>query len=294
MLEGFLSHIQQQSRLAIENGALLPVQAEEIQVSERNMPFVVRWVSNLAVKDASKQSVPGGPRDPAFNPFLPPDPALTVGDYFVTHNTVLNKFALSACHLVLPTKQFAEQLEPLGMAEFFVLAQILSACGGLGFYNGGEAAGASQRHKHVQWIPDLVGNPSLRLYLDKLPQQARFGDSHQHESLNFAHVFIRLPYEQQHGWGDDTHYLAHALLQAYETACAALGLRPDAFGLLSAHNLLIGHGWLLLVPRSQEMSYGVSINALSYGGCIYVREAEQLSLVQQQGPLHFLAQVGIF
>ncbi len=38
----------------------------------------VRWVFSLAVKDAAKVAIPGGPRDPDFNPFLNPDPALTV------------------------------------------------------------------------------------------------------------------------------------------------------------------------------------------------------------------------
>lgn len=292
MLDGFLQHVDQQSSLALADGVLLPVQAQERHVSEKNMRFLVRWVSNLAVKDASKQSVPGGPRDPNFNPFLPPDPALTVGDYFATHNTVLNKFALSAQHLVLASKQFAEQLEPLSLAEFTVLSKILNAYGGLGFYNGGEAGGASQRHKHVQWIPDLDNNPSLRLYLNGLPQVALPGERHQHTGLDFAHIFIRLPYDSLQGWGNADH-LAAALLQAYETACVVLGLRPDASGLLPAHNILIGQGWMLLVPRQQEMAYGISINALSYGGCIYVREPGQLDLVQKQGPLHILAQVGV-
>ena len=41
---------------------------------------------------------------------------------------------------------------------------MLVAAGGLGFHNGGTAAGASQRHKHVQWIPRAEGNANLRLF----------------------------------------------------------------------------------------------------------------------------------
>lgn len=289
MLEGFLQHVDTQSAAALASGDLLPVQAKQISVQEQNMPFVVRWVSTLAQKDASRQSVPGGPRDPNFNPFLPPDPMLTVGDYFMTHNTVLNKYALSPQHLVLATKQFVQQLSPLDLADFSVLAQILHHCDGLGFYNGGEAGGASQPHKHIQWIPALPQAPSLALYLTGLPEHAQPGEQHKHAALAYQHVFIRLPYDEHKGWGCADE-LGPALLQAHQTGCVVLGLRPDMSGLLPAHNMLVGQGWMLLLPRSQESVSGISINALSYGGCIYVREPEQQELVRRMGPLQLLAQ----
>lgn len=86
--------------------------------------------------------------------------------------------------------------------------------------------------------------------------------------------------------------VAAAMLAAYHQARADLGLVPGADGLLPSFNMLVGSGWLLLVPRSQEHFEGVSINALSFGGTIYVRQPEQVELIRQTGPLQALGRVG--
>lgn len=284
MNEELLPRLERLSQTALEQGALLPVQAQEIVIEERGLPFFVRWVSTLAAKDAAKVSIPGGPRDPNFNPFLPPDPALTIDDASATHNIVLNKFAVCPMHLVLADKAFSEQLSPLRQSDLRILADFLLAYGGLGFYNGGGPAGASQRHKHTQWVPAAAGNGSLALYLDGLPAQAEPGSSHRHVALAFEHCFIRLADTQ------NAQELADHLMQAHRQACGQLGLATDPDGLLPAHNMLVGQGWMLVVPRSAELVEGISINALSYAGCIYVRTPEQIEIVRKWGPLAILAQ----
>ncbi|XOT96518.1 phosphorylase, partial [Alcaligenes pakistanensis] len=153
MSKEILQRLDQLSQAALASGDLLPVQAQEERLQDQGLTFFVRWVSTLAAKDAASVSIPGGPRDPNFNPFLPPAPALTVADASSTHNIVLNKFAVCDLHLVLADKVFCEQLSPLRDIDFRILADFLTLQGGLGFYNGGGPAGASQRHKHTQWIP---------------------------------------------------------------------------------------------------------------------------------------------
>jgi ATP adenylyltransferase len=56
--------------------------------------------------------------------------------------------------------------------------------------------------------------------------------------------------------------------------------------------MLAGQGWMLVVPRSMELVDGISVNALSYAGCIYVRTPEQIDVVRQIGPLGVLARAG--
>uniref|UniRef100_A0A1I7YBN6 Ap4A_phos_N domain-containing protein n=1 Tax=Steinernema glaseri TaxID=37863 RepID=A0A1I7YBN6_9BILA len=99
-----LQRLDQLSQAALASGDLLPVQAQEELMQDQGLTFFVRWVSTLAAKDAASVSIPGGPRDPNFNPFLPPAPALTVADASSTHNIVLNKFAVCDLHLVLADK----------------------------------------------------------------------------------------------------------------------------------------------------------------------------------------------
>ncbi len=286
MSKEILQRLDQLSQAALASGDLLPVQAQEELIHDQGLTFFVRWVSTLAAKDAASVSIPGGPRDPNFNPFLPPAPALTVDDASSTHNIVLNKFAVCDLHLVLADKVFSEQLSPLREIDFRILADFLAVQGGLGFYNGGGPAGASQRHKHTQWIPQAASNGSLALYLDKLPTQAAAGSAHQHPALPFEHCFVRLQDTQE------PDALTTSLLSSYRSACNALGLVPAEDGLLPPHNMLAGQGWLLLVPRSVELVDGISVNALSYAGCIYVRTPEQIDLVRQIGPLGVLARAG--
>ena len=169
-----------------------------------------------------------------------------------------------------------------------MLAELLGTLGGLGFYNGGAPAGASQRHKHVQWVPAEPGNASLAQLAADLPRDARPGTVYRHQALPMAHALLKV----EAGLGADPVASAAAMLAAYDLGRQHLGLQPGADGLLPPFNMLVGDGWLLLVPRSQEHFEGISINALSFGGTIYVRQPEQVELIRQTGPLQALASVG--
>ncbi|GAA0234885.1 hypothetical protein GCM10009125_24760 [Castellaniella daejeonensis] len=302
MHSSFMDAVRARSDQAIASGDLQPILAEQVVIEDQGLPFIVRWVAALAAKDAARDGasrpqaaqgqptiLPGGPRDPDFNPFLKPDPALLVGPVGEHHVAILNKFPVCLHHLVLARRAFAEQLSPLEEIDFQALAFILSKEGGLGFYNGGAAAGASQRHKHVQWIPDAPGNASLRALGAGLPADQAQGAIVRHPALDMAHCFVRV----DAGLGADAGASARAMLIAFGQACAALDLRPGADGLLPPCNMLVGDGWMLVLPRSQEHFQGVSLNALSFGGTIYVRDPAQIGAIRAAGPLRALASVGV-
>ena len=285
----FIQAVDARSASALASGALQPVQAEQTTIAQDGMPFVVRWVSSLAAKDASAGvAVPGGPRDPDFNPFLKPDPALTVGPVGDTHVAILNKFPLSQQHLVLARSTFEEQLLPLTRDDFAALARVMTDAGGLGLYNGGRAAGASQRHKHVQWIPDTPDNASLAMFVAGLPKDAAAHTVTTHPALPMRHCFVRadcapgMPVEQA----------AEQLYQAWLRGMATLDLKPGADGLLPPYNMLVSHGWMLLIPRSQEHYEGISLSAICFGGTLYTRHREQVDIVRKAGPMQVLAGVG--
>ncbi len=289
MPQALLAAISARTQSALASGDLSPLQTSEVLVEDGGLRFIVRWAAALAKKDeTAKVILPGGPRDPNFNPFLNPDPALTVGPIGAQHTIVLNKFPVCLHHLVLARKDFAEQLTPLELCDFAVLAELLSTLGGLGFYNGGAPAGASQRHKHVQWVPADPGNASLAQLAAGLPADATPGQVYRHPALPMAHALLKVPA----GLGADQTASAASMLAAYNQGREALGLQPGADGLLPSFNMLVGDGWLLLVPRSQEHFEGVSINALSFGGTIYVRQPEQVELIRSTGALKVLAAVG--
>ena len=292
MTNTWMKAIDKCSTNALASGDLQPVQVEQVDMVDAGMRFVVRWVSSLAVKDAAKDApkvaIPGGPRVPDFNPFLNPDPELTVGTLGEAHVVILNKFPLCDRHLVLARRSFEEQLLPLTLSDFTALAIIMGEAGGTGLYNGGAAAGASQRHKHLQWIPATHDNARLDFYSAGLPSDIQEQGMATHPSLLMKHCFVRV----HCGLDVAVDEAAQSLLAGFEQACSQLGLAPGADGLLAPFNLLAGNGWLLLVPRSQECFEEISISAVGFGGTLYTRSREQIEIIRKAGPLQVLAAVG--
>ncbi|MGB6241100.1 MAG: phosphorylase [Castellaniella sp.] len=302
MVSTFMQTVRIRTDAAIASGDLQPIQAEQVVLQDQGLSFIVRWVAALAAKDAASKpgsqgagsasaatTLPGGPRDPSFNPFLNPDPALLVGPVGDHHVAILNKFPVCLHHLVLARREFAEQCSPLEAIDFQALATVLSAEGGLGFYNGGAAAGASQRHKHVQWIPPSDQNASLQALGAGMSDDLAPGTMTRHPALPLAHRFVRVAA----GRGADVRASADSMLRAFSQACAALDLQVDTAGLLPPCNMLVGDDWMLVLPRSQEHFQGVSVNALSFGGTIYVRNVAQIDAIRHTGPLQVLASVAL-
>jgi len=286
MTTDFIRLVDERARSALASGDLKPIVTEQSELVEDGLRFVVRSVSALAGKNAA---IPGGPRDPNFDPFLAPDPALRLGALGEHHTAILNKFPVSARHIVIATNEFREQLEPLDRSDFAALARVLVEAGGSGFYNGGMQAGASQRHKHLQWIPRAEGNASLGEWLPGLPSNAPPLATAMHPRLAVRHCFVRV----ECAIGTAFERAAESLQAGFLRALDAVGSAPDDQGLLPPSNLLVADGWLLLVPRSREHFEGISINALAYGGTFFAREPERLEALRSAGPLQALASVGV-
>src|SRR5262245_53334937 len=125
---------------ALREEALAPIATREHVVVEDGLSFVVRVIAQERRRAAARGA---GRR----NPFLPYEEALFVADLSDTHLCLLNKFPVVDRHVLIVTRAFEDQREPLGAADFAALAACLRETDGLGFYNAGEEAGASQRHK---------------------------------------------------------------------------------------------------------------------------------------------------
>ena len=280
----FMQNVDRRSVGALASGALHLPDAEHTVLEQDGLLFNVRWPSPDLQKKKSGIP-PGGPRDPDFNPFLPPDPELTVGPVGDHHVAILNKFPVSPRHLVLARTEFHEQQTGLEHEDFLAMALILSGAGGLGFYNGGAAAGASQRHKHVQWVPQLDGLASLRIYTsifnDGMDDQTLVS----HPGLSLKHCFVRVLADV----GIPAAESAASMFRAYGSVLQHLGLRADSQGFLPPFNLLVEEGWMLVVARRQEHFEDISVNALSYGGLFQAQRMAQVDSIKKVGPLAVLA-----
>jgi ATP adenylyltransferase len=267
---------------ALSTGALSPIATRETTLADPSgIRFLVRIAASLRRKDAARE-----PQASPANPFLPPDPALTVAEVSDTHVAVLNKFSVVERHLLLVTRAFEEQEMLLSPADFAALWACLGECDALGFYNGGREAGASQPHKHLQLVPLPLGpGPGPLPIAPLLPAAA---PDLRVPALPFRHAFARL----------DAVAPARAAEQAFALYSALLGhagmapadpRRPRRQSM--PYDLLTTRDWMLLVPRTRESFADISLNALAFAGSLFVRNEEQLALLQQVGPMHALQAV---
>ncbi len=276
---------------ALECGALRPIETVSIALEDGGVRFVVRQVSSLVHKARERGAHATDPSPAPFDPFLPYDPDLFVADISRTHIALLNKFNVIDRHLLVVTRAFEEQEALLGIDDFAAWLTCLAECEGLGFYNGGEAAGASQRHKHMQIVPLTLGGTTLPI--EPLVSSALSAgcDVATLDGLPFIHAFARLPLAT----APDA---AHAALDCYLRLMQMLGLRDSADAAPAGrqagpYNLLLTPRWMLLVPRRTECAEGVSINALGFAGSLFVRDSGQMETVRRLGPMTLLERVSL-
>lgn len=291
--------IVRQSQQAVESGALHSIDTVATTVEASGVPFVIRQVSSLARK--SRESGNGGDggdggghgerKAPSADPFLPYEPDLFVADVSATHVALLNKFNIVDHHLVIATRAFEEQETLLGLADFQAWCACLAEFDGLGFYNGGQDAGASQRHKHMQIVPLPLGLDGTGVPIEPLFADAKHDDPISRlPRLPFANAFTWLtPSTPEHA--------ARMAFERYRALLSALDMGAEGDDRSACprqrapYSLLLTPRWMLLVPRTTECVEGISINALGFAGSLVVRDAEQMDTIRQLGPLEVLRRV---
>jgi ATP adenylyltransferase len=275
---------------ALRSGTLQPIPTEVEFVEDAGVRFLVRVVSNLARKD-QQQRAAGERADGRFNPFLPHDAAMYVTDASTTHVCLLNKFNVVDQHLLIVTREFECQEAPLNRADFAALWKCLIEFEGLGFYNAGAEAGASQPHKHLQLVPLPLVPAGPAIPTAPLIEVANVptGDVGT-GALPFVHAVARLDARL----ADEPEAAVAAVLSQYREMLCTLQLTPSPEHSelpTQPYNLLLTRRWLLVVPRTQERVEGVSLNALAFAGAMLVRNRQQLESVRNFGPMAALQRV---
>ncbi len=278
--EDLWSRTLETTRHGLATGALQPIATDCQAMEQQGIAFQVRVLGRAHLKD--ERAKREKPRVGPFNPFENPDPALIVGALAPAHLCLLNKFNVVEHHLLIVTRAFEEQESLLTAADFEALALCMDGLDGLAFYNSGEAAGASQRHKHLQLIPPL-GPDGLRVPVEtRLPTALARGALETAPALGFTHALTGLGPWTSSPWRDGARLLeAYTALLAHFTAGAAL----------PPYNLLATRDWMMLVPRARAEAHGINVNAMGFAGSLLVKTQEQRERLQESGPLELLRQV---
>jgi ATP adenylyltransferase len=280
---------------ALASGALIPIPTNTAFIDDGGIRFAVRVLAGLRKKAEARKNQDAAERAgrPA-NPFLPPEPALTVAEVSDTHLAVLNKFNVVDRHLLIVTRHFEDQEILLTQADLEALCACMTEYDSLGFYNGGADAGASQRHKHLQIIPlplapDVPDLPTEPLLARAQTAPDGFGTL---PDFPFRHVFARIDADL---WNSPP-AAAKALHKLYVTMLEHAGMSPPKPRELTLQSgpycLLLTRTWMLLVPRSREHVIGISFNSLAYAGSLFVYNEELLEQIRDYGPMRAITEAG--
>jgi ATP adenylyltransferase len=272
---------------ALVDGALQPIRTRFELVADGGVEFLVRVVANLENKQR-QSNMPSSTGTPQ-NPFLPYDQKLYVADASPSHVCLLNKFNVVDHHLLIVTREFEDQRAPLTLEDFAALWRCMAEYNGLGFYNAGAIAGASQPHKHLQLVPLPLAEHGPAVPIESLmPSADEPGRIGRITALPFDHALVRFEPDPVRS----TAAAAAMSLDLYREMMRVVGLATenDAGQVDAApYNLLVTRRWMLLVPRAREKFHGISLNALAFAGALLVRDDEQLATLKAHGPMAALA-----
>lgn len=280
-----LTQAHRTSQKALISGALHPFDSYHLWLYDHGLPFLVHVAPKLAEKaDATRRQ---RENTQFIDPFLPYDPELFVADISATHVCLLNKYNIYPEHLLIVTRAFEEQTSWLTIADFEALSYCLYEINGLGFYNSGKKAGASQPHKHLQLVPLPMAPEGPFLPLEEAWQTAVFTANGLGNIpyFNFDHALMRLRFNAKRtsaAWAEELYGRYLELLRAMKLLETAVP-EPDTSPL--PYNLLATRRWLLLVPRSQSKAQGFPINALGFAGSLVARREEDVARYRTVGPL---------
>ncbi|POY71973.1 hypothetical protein BMF94_4982 [Rhodotorula taiwanensis] len=323
--QGLSQKIKTQFKAAKDSNAVVFFDSEVVELDDADtgIPFEVRYVPGLAKKpqgDGGKKSAgeeKNGDERPA-DPFAPP----YVEELFVAEETVkededdsgeafvvlLNKFCVVPRHALLVTKNFARQTAPLSPLELFatwsIIKQLSSREKHLGFFNCGSESGASQPHKHLQFMPLSGGVVPFDEIIDAhKPQNRRSCFQLPLPYANFT-ALIDPPSAASSVPG----YMGQRYLELLDLmidhrrrlAEEDPSTAPDGGHVrLSelSYSLIITPTYLHLVPRRRETytterGHALSINALGYAGMMLVKDQESLEDVKKVGVLAILTDLG--
>lgn len=291
----------QATKKGLETQSLVPLSTTYTHLEDQGTAFVVRTLQNIQKKEATRAiqvANKEAPR-PAFNPFLPYEPNLFVGDICETHAVVLNKFKVVDHHALIITRDFQSQLDYLTHDDWVALLLCLEGLDGLAFFNGGEEAGASQPHKHLQFVPlpmtPEAPEPRLPIepLMSDLPQQPNLNPvgtfPFVHAAVSMAHTWKLTSKERASHWTNTYNKLLQ-LTHLWKPSAT----QPTPQGRQQApYNMLATREWMMLVPRRCEFYESISVNSLGFVGALLVKHEEAMNTLQRKGPWNLLHHVGV-
>jgi len=286
--------IERTTENALKTGALFSFSTDHTFIEDAGLRFFVRVLASLRKKDeARKQQEAATASGKKVNPFLPPEKGLIVADITDTHQAILNKFSVVEHHLLIITRNFEDQDTLLNRKDLEALWLCMDEYSGLGFYNGGREAGASQQHKHLQMVPLPLAPVGPAIPIEPLLAGVAQSGITTIPGFPFLHSFVRLNRDLV----NFPERIAEETFDLYTAMLEKTGLNTPEASRLTLQSmpycLLVAREWMLLVPRSKEYFEDISFNSLAFAGSLFVQDEQQLTRLKNFGPMNALRSVTI-
>lgn len=266
---------------ALASGALQSLPTEQTLIKDGGITFTARILQNIQRKENARKKQ-------KTNPFLPYEEALFVSEISDSHVCLLNKFNVVEHHLLMITREFEAQEDWLNQRDFEAMWACLAEVDGLAFYNGGEKAGASQPHKHLQLIPFESNLVSGSLPIEgAIASISWYNEIETIPGFEFPHAIAKFAPNLH----KNPPQAAQITLELYQKLLQHLGIEITGKQHTHPYNLLATREWVLIVPRSQAEFSEIPVNSLGFAGALLVRNQEQLAYLKAFGPLNLLKEV---
>ncbi|KKZ62656.1 hypothetical protein EMCG_00339 [[Emmonsia] crescens] len=309
---------------AKQAGALVFSQTEVTTISASNTTFQLRYCPALAKKP--NNNLPQGLEQRSStikrDPFHDPPEDLLIAQFpqsEPSHILVLNKFPVISDHFILATKAYKPQTDLLEKEDLQATLQCLKAWqkheGPVGskrlfaFFNSGEHSGASQPHRHLQFLPvEKMAQPDDERWkplIDGNCSSASGNFDHPSSfNLPFACYVVNLLAEPS---ADELH---QSYLQLYRMAVKAAKQSPDAQLNVGdpenlkidgptaiSYNLAMTTSRMMICPRKSESAWLpidpihrnetleaglISLNGTILAGTLMVKAAIEWDVLRKQ------------
>ncbi|KAH9951540.1 HIT-like domain-containing protein [Amylocystis lapponica] len=312
MASELISKLPESYDKALSSGDLLFFPSTVNKHIDHGVEFEIRLCPALQNKPtlptphfAAPEDVPPRKQDP----FAPPYTTnLFIGELQDEEGSeyvlLFNKYSVVPHHILLVTKEYRSQASPLLPPELAQIYTLLVATRQLGrrffaFYNCGDLSGASQPHKHVQFIPlDDDGPPVERLArATNIEVEDRpFTLS----ALPYANHIRRLPRHLASAPPDElSATLADAFLSLLDLTISTVRHATDYPAGAPSYNFVLTLEHMHIVPRAREAHVlgatgeALSVNALGFSGLLLVKSERELEAVKEEGIAQILAGVAL-
>jgi sulfate adenylyltransferase (ADP) / ATP adenylyltransferase len=188
---------------------------------------------------------------------------------------------------LIVTNEFESQQDPLNSNDLAAAWLLCRDLDGLAFFNAGPKSGASQPHKHLQFIP-LPIHPEIQMFPIEQLFDASLSSVQITPKLPFVHFAIFWP-QTAAIHGEYLHSQYNQLLDRLTSFHRSVN--PTDVNQVD-YNLIMTKKFMLVAPRSREHTDGVFVNSLGFAASIFVKTEEQYQTLLKLSPLTVLSRVG--